>query len=168
MKKNTRKSRKVPKTPKEPHMAKQNIHEKLGITFHELLALYGVREALKQGAIVHKHRPAGALTATEVCADIENAHVFNMAYPGNTNAKCGSVACIGGYMALVMGLDMFKYVHSNWWGDNTKTKSHSLALRPLFWPMHLQLDPITPSQAVMAIDRFLAGKVPWPPRKAAR
>ena len=129
-------------------MAKKHLHDKLGITFVELLTLLGVRDALVRGLLVYKrgvHESAVAYAAGQ-------SHVFNMQFCGRLNTECGSVGCIGGYMALAMNQNMHGYTNHD--------RSHSL--EPLFFPPAcVDFGRVTTEQAVTAIDRFLAGNKPW-------
>ena len=129
-------------------MAKKHLHDKLGITFVELLTLLGVRDALVRGLLVYKrgvHESAVAYAAGQ-------SHVFNMQFCGRLNTECGSVGCIGGYMALAMAENMHDYV-------NVK-RSKALVLL-FFPPVSVDFGRVTTDQAVTAIDRFLVGKKPW-------
>ena len=161
-------TKRKPKTPKR----EKSAHEKLGITFAELGALYGTRALLA----------AGVLTGTDECMihddsdtelqynEIENGvHRFNM----NVAAKgqgCASISCIGGTMGLIMGKtvgEAHHYVGSFDRRGNSYTdpKVHSRPLHALFFP-EIDADDwarIKPDQAIEAIDNFLSGKIndPW-------
>jgi hypothetical protein len=125
---------------------KKHPHEKLGITVQEYLALLGVRTALKVGTLTF--HPEIEHHQTE---RVGSEHVFNMACPLQTNSYCGSIGCIGGWMALTMGRDPNHYVQDT-----------PGPLGPLFYPPDMIDYPkITPAQAITAIDKWLAGKKPW-------
>ena len=68
---------------------------------------------------------------------------------------CGTVACIGGWLAKFMALpehEISDYVYTR----------HSKDLTGLFFPDDLpSLDALTPRLAVEAIDNFLSGMPPW-------
>lgn len=116
----------------------QHLHEKRGITFQEMGALLGVREMLARGLL----KDPGALHE-------DGAHDFNMNIPCRLDGHCGTVACIGGTMALLMGqLSPSRYVAGG--GLNGK-------LGRLFYPdtALVQWQSITPAQAVRAIDNWL-------------
>jgi len=133
-------------------------HQELGITFRELGALLGTREMLKDGTLTHIYDP------TEPYGDL---HLFNMGITCRTKG-CGSVACIGGTMAMILGYsesdsaaDISSYVNRG--GDGSplgKAHLHDLFF-PLETPSHT-MDQITNEMAVEAIDRYLAGETPWP------
>lgn len=127
-------------------------HKKLGISFAELGALLGTRALLAAEAL--KHTP---YRKTKV-----GAHLFNMAIICDRDDECGTVSCIGGTMALIMGMDHDQaedYVAGILEGTPT--------LRPLFYPDHdftdgraVEYHPITTKQAIAAIDNFLKGRGP--------
>lgn len=76
--------------------------------------------------------------------------------------ECGTVACIGGWMAAAMGMgpmEADEYVGSKC----QATSSERYPLNDLFYPdTSKQWWEITPSMAVEVIDRFLeTGKVDW-------
>ena len=115
-------------------------HEELGMTFAEYGALLGTRELLRSSLM--GHGPDGFPSARE--------HTFNMNVCCITFA-CGSVSCIGGTMALIMGVcvrDIRDYVCS-----------HEV-LRSLFFPSGFNFNLVTAEQAVAAIDNFLETGAP--------
>lgn len=150
-------------------------HDELGITFAEQLALMGTLQALKSGLIVdldpavpNKIRSLG-MTATNhsvAKALSHGEHVFHMCFQGAANEECGSVGCVGGYMALAMGLNMIEYVNNQSYDGVTsvaraKVPRHSTALHKLFYPD--RLTGHTTQGAIDAIERFLTGNTtdPW-------
>lgn len=143
---------------------KKHIHEERGVTLAEFIALLGVRNMLATGLISHS-------TSKFACA---HKHTFNMETQGEVH-ECGSVGCIGGYMALVLGKvtpedqqrvnrGMARYV-----GNGISNGSHSPSLRELFFPYAIdkRLYPVpferfTPFMAVDAIDNWInTGKPNW-------
>ena len=105
--------------------------------------LIKVRNGLASGDYVHvqDERPA------------HGKRVFDMDVASKT---CGTVACIGGWMAMDMGLktviEVSNYVSSG---------GHESDMRGLFFPdIDGNFSRITPAQAVQAIDNFLQGEDP--------
>lgn len=115
----------------------------------ERIALSEVRDGLRNGAYVH------------VVADNQIVtNGFSMGFACFTeqtaNGGCGTTACIGGWMALSMGMSAdqaAQYVHSHY---DTDDEFHQL-----FWG-NTGYD-VTPDQAADAIDRFLTDRErnPW-------
>lgn len=143
-------------------MAKQHLHEKLGITFQELGALLGTRALIVSGALVHD--------GTKRCDP--GVHKINMNCACDVY-ECGSVHCIGGTMGLLMGKDQ-------WETDTYVRKSrYESPLGDLFYPpvpdnrsltVGAAAEPsggafyltITPDKMLAAIDNFLEnGKPRW-------
>jgi hypothetical protein len=126
-------------------------HRKLGISFAELGALLGTRELLKAEALKHAGDPDYVYEKPP-----DDEHHFNMNV-SISKKGCGTVSCIGGTMALIMGKhenDVNAYVHGK------KGRLHDL-----FYPngINCRWEAIPPEIAVEAIDRFLAGKrIDWP------
>lgn len=128
---------------------KRHRHEELGLTFAEYGALLGTRAMLAAGALEFE---AGADWVEG------NKHRFSM----NVSCKerdCGTVSCIGGTMALIMGLSWInasKYVLGI---------ANVTTLRDLFFPpgfSHDAYEAVTPEQAVQAIDNYLrTGSPQW-------
>lgn len=138
----------------------KNLHEKLGITFQELGALLGTEAMLKEKIITHNRKiDSGYEMRT---AAIGGRHVFNMASACVTNEECGSVACIGGTMAMIMGMDedaADAYVHGYEYDEN---------LGALFFPQTAPggyvegFAKITAKQALQAIANYKrTGKPNW-------
>lgn len=130
---------------------KFKTHEDLKITFSVWASLLATRTMLAEGLI--EHDPEVSL-----CNVPTNKHVFNMNHAGAVN-QCGSVSCIGGTMAIAMGIrdeaEIAQFVQD----------PPSLALRKLFYPcddldMRMEMDEITPEQAVQAIDQYLTKGFP--------
>ena len=80
-------------------MAK-SLHEKRKVTFQELGALYGTRTMMANHVLVHDPQQERVYN---------NEHGFNMATQGKQHG-CGTVSCIGGTMAFIMGADPIMYV----------------------------------------------------------
>lgn len=128
---------------------KQSHHERLGITFAELGALYGTLGMLRAEVLEFIENPADDPTP--------GTHVFDMDTTCKSNGECGTVACIGGTMALIMGKnlrDASAYVHD----------ARSLSLGKLFYPTrdgwNGYYGDITPEHAIQAIHNFLMGRGP--------
>lgn len=135
--------------------------EKLGISVQELLALLGVREALERNLIKHNPKPTRVSPGMlSVPAPDNNASCrFNMSYAGNA-ADCGTVACIGGWMALAMNKVPTTYVSEQSEQDGLYNLFYPRSLRDNGHDLHWSL--ITPKHAVKVIDHFLAtGKADW-------
>jgi len=129
-------------------MAKALSHDKLGITFAEHGALIGTRYMLAGGILKHTPGVFGVGHG--------NKHSFNMSISCDV-VGCGSVSCIGGTMAMIMGMrdpyDAEHYV-CNAWGE----------LGKLFYPNHpsVSMYDITVEQSIRAIDNFLTtGRAKW-------
>lgn len=144
-------------------MTKKKVdHEALGITFQELGALLGVRGMLESGALTHiaTHK-ASHYGVSRVVSP--TAHEFNMRHTLLTQG-CGTLGCIGGAMALIMNRKPTDYVDAL--ASERGHQMCSVSLVNLLYPDKgiagivdaNEWDRITPKVAVMAIDRFLAGK----------
>lgn len=109
----------------------------LGISQAEYEALQVVRDGLASGRFVHAE-----------LSDGENVEQFDMGITAESN-DCGTVACIGGWVGLTMGMarsEADKYVWSAEHGP----------LKPLYFPNHLRnWDSITPDVAARTITTFL-------------
>lgn len=129
----------------------KHLHEKLGISFAELGALLGTRTLIERGLLTHLH-------PFDFFAD-DRGHYINMGVTCKQNKHCGSVHCIGGTMALLMGMDPHTandYVAEKEFGSRTK------GLSALFYPKDFDYDRITPKQMIAAIDNYLKdGKPRW-------
>lgn len=131
---------------------KKHWHEKLRITFRELGALLGTRNMLAANLLEHDG---------QYHSDADDSHRFDMSTQCKVNG-CGTISCIGGTMAFIMGIDEIDYVGTGFTHGN-----HSPVLRSLFFPTDLPMSvdnwhKITPAQAVKAIDNFLnTGKPNW-------
>jgi hypothetical protein len=120
-------------------MPKYLTAKQLGITPAERKALIAERNLLASGKVPHNPSPiAGASSSVR--------RIFNMAHV-ELRAKCGTVCCIGGGMALRM--KAFKEET-----DYYTKRARSKALALLFFPSICDWWEITPEQAVKAIDRF--------------
>lgn len=124
---------------------KMKDHHTLKITFAEWLALIGVRNAMASGGITHDANGQSSV--------VPNEHTFNMNCTGKVY-NCGSVACIGGYMAMAMGVGGADEISDYVYGRER--------LRTLFFPSkcgHIY-EKITPKHAIKAIDNFLTSGAP--------
>lgn len=118
----------------------------LGITEAEHSALQVVRDGLASGRFRH----VSMLDAAGVVGEC-----FNM---GQTCSEqsCGTVACIGGWVAKTMGMN---YVEA----DDYVNCGFSDTLHPLYYPAHLGWDGISADVAARAITMFLdSGDVDYP------
>lgn len=115
----------------------KHLHERRKITFIELGALLGTR-ALLAGKHLGHSKSTFARSKT---------HLFNMGV-ACARTECGTVSCIGGTVALIMGLDQ---IH------NYVCHTRSESLHHLFFPPEGCLDwnSATPAVAVKAIDNWL-------------
>lgn len=137
-------------------MAKKlHIHERRHITFAEYGALLGTRAMLA----------LNALTTTDNGCLVAGEHKFNMRRALLVK-DCGTVGCIGGHMALIMGKTDNNAPH--FCGpDLTATEyvetGRSDSLLALFYPpREYNYKKITPAQAVKAIDNWLrTGEPMW-------
>lgn len=132
-------------------------HHELEITFAELGALLGTREMMKQQLLI-------GTCSSEV---LPKEHLFNM----NISllfAECGTVACIGGHMALIMDVADKEIKYANKASINETAwryvgEKASRALLKLFYPHPLtSWEFITRECAIEAIDNFLnTGNPQW-------
>lgn len=131
-------------------------HEKLGLTLAEYGALLAVRKLLHSGDIVQTH--------AEVAEN--GAHGFTMSVIWDTTPHDGTLGDIAGYMGYIMGMSSAQ-VHG--WAALYSPTNHSRGslrdapLAELFYPpAEYAWDHISASQAVVAIDSFLAyGEPRW-------
>jgi len=144
---------------------KQHLHEKRKITFQEYGALLGVRAMLAANALTHDRQRRRIEAAP-------GEHGFNMCTKCKMS-KCGTVSCIGGTMAFLMGRDPAYYVEDH----NPPSpcgpgvfprdvRSCSVSLIPLFYPTEVgkvyTWTWIKPAVAVKAIDNWLrTGRPGW-------
>jgi hypothetical protein len=126
---------------------KKRLHERRGVSFAEIGALLGTRNLIAAGLLE-------ARTATNFYEP--GAHLFDIRVSCRNNDNCGTVSCIGGTMALIMGMD----------ADAARgyvgTRGHSESLQELFYPDifyeddgERAWDKVTPAVAVKAIDNWL-------------
>jgi len=143
-------------------MAKALSHEELGITFAEYGALIGTRYMLAGGVIKHKSIKSIPRSVDPHVIPYKK-HVFNMGIACKI-AGCGSVSCIGGTMAMIMGIT-----------DADKTEDYVACrtggLARLFYPAKsdattllqgVRYNDISVQEAIQAIDNFLTtGDAQW-------
>lgn len=147
-----------------------HLHEQRKCTFQELGALLGVRELLKRGLVRHSSDPTCPLNGD---------HTVNMLV-ASQKQDCGSVGCIGGSMAMIMGLDedaAKAYVGSNCHIGTASQSFQSLFFPPNEFPGTERCSPercklanghhwwtaIDAGMMIEAIDNWLAsGKAHWP------
>lgn len=145
-----------------------SLHERRKVTFAELGALYGTRAMLAAHDLVKAKygHDLNLLCDDKACPIRAHVHQFDMATPLDM-ADCGTVGCIGGHMALIMGKDGGDYVNVH--NDVVPTEigydavGHSHALHDLFFPpRNLVWSSITPKHAIKAIDNWLrTGRPMW-------
>ena len=123
-------------------MAKLLSHEELGISFAEYGALIATRTMLACGVLVHGKTV------------VPHEHHFNMAVLCKVGGNCGTLSCIGGTMALIMGYDQRRaadYI--------VRSKGE---LENLFFPSRPLYRDLTTKQALAAIDNYLTtGQAQW-------
>jgi hypothetical protein len=115
------------------------------MTPKEREALINVRNGLASGRYIHAPEPR--YDELE-----EPGHdYFNMDEYGST---CGTVRCIGGWMAAELGADALVFI--------TQGGAHG-DLGPLFYPGEIDRPwgSITPDEAIAAIDNFLKHGNPY-------
>lgn len=132
-------------------------HERLGISFQELGALLATRSLLESGTVTHV--AMGFCSHSKPYVD-PHEHGFSMRFAMQEQG-CGTLGCIGGTMAMIMGKEPARYTESG--GGPTGSMHNYGPMRNLFYPPHSRQsstdwDRITPQVAVMAIDLFLASK----------
>lgn len=113
----------------------------LGITEAEQEALIKVLGMLERDELVHYRRPA-FICWSQVEPDIPNG--FNMETQG-IRKPCGTVACIGGWVAFLIGQSQDDYVN--------KAEDVDGGLHDLYWG-HVDADT-TPAQAALAVRNYL-------------
>lgn len=125
----------------------------LAITDAEYKALLEIRELFADNRFHHDPR-----------VDADKPDGFNMLCP-LAESKCGTTACIGGWMFEAMKRDRTTTARS---AGNYVSRDRSNALRPLFYPfiddpdVDCPYDVITPDAALAAIDNFLSiGDPDW-------
>lgn len=139
-------------------MTDRKTAEELNIKQEEYDALVKVRNGLASGCFVHvevnsfgkpigEHAPMG----------------FNMSSCG-AHGSCGTVACIGGWMQVIMQgktsnpVEVDSRLQNNYVHFGGSTGS----LKELFFPPCGVMDTVTTEQAVEAIDNFLTtGSPDW-------
>lgn len=145
----------------------QSLHEKRGVSFAELGAVYAVQAMLKANVLVYE--------SLEIEHD-PGKHVINMGTACDRAEDCGSIACIGGTMGLVMGLDQpasKTYVAgADVCEDERRVYTNDLqygktirspALANLFYPPDkYDFTTITKRQMLLAIQNWLdTGRAGW-------
>jgi len=135
-------------------MRKKHIHERRKITFQEYAALLATRAMLVNATLAWTNSPR----------PVPGCHLFNMHTKGGAT-HCGTVGCIGGTMAMVMGKDPSDYVFDHVGEDlgwRLRADTCSKSLSNLFYPVGDEWDWIKPKVAVKAIDNWLrTGKPGW-------
>jgi hypothetical protein len=145
----------------------QSLHERRGVSFAELGAVFAVQSMLKAGVLVYE----------KIDADhAPGAHIINMRRACEPVKHCGSLACIGGTMGLFLGLPTEAakaYVGGQDEGDDVRrldlyhltygSTLRSPSLRTLFYPPDCYAyDTITKAQMLAAIANWLdTGQLKW-------
>lgn len=133
---------------------RQHRHDKLGLTFSQYGALLATKAMLERGDLKHIKEPQRDHDGLPT--DVGSAHVFNMNWACYKNKECGSVHCIGGTMALVMGMSPSE--------AESFVGSATGAMHRLFFPgvgNSGNYKKITTKQAVQAIDNYLRTGEPF-------
>lgn len=129
--------------------------KQLEITDAEREALLRVRMKLEKGVYRHciTYRQVG-----DNRAERTDKPLFNMAVALERH-ECGQVGCIGGWMAVEMGLEDAEGYVGGQDGDGTC----SAGLYKLFFPPDTkEWSALSVKQAMRAIDNYLSGsKYPW-------
>ena len=129
-------------------MATALSHDKLGITFAEHGALIGTRYMLAAGILKHTPHMLGV--------DHGNKHGFNMGVCCDV-VGCGSVSCIGGTMAMIMG--MRERIRATHYVSYARGELGKLFYRGY---QNVNMHNITVEQSIRAIDNFLTtGRAQW-------
>lgn len=131
-------------------------HVQLGLRYATYVALLGVRELLKTRIVTHNPNVTGARgSALNHHKQDQNLPLrFNMRHVAS-RADCGTVGCIGGHIALVLGVS-----HPSIFVENAPP-----ALYELFYPEIVSSSDwnnITEKMAVKAINNYLyTGRAQW-------
>lgn len=149
--------------PPKPVKPKRKTADELGLTTKQYRALVWTRNQLATEAISHKERARNGFNMAAVC----------MARYDASGHSCGTIACIGGWMALrLCGIRPTNGVYL------TNGREHEISammdllgarvrvLHNLFYPHDINYYGnyvnVTNAQAVTAIDNYLlTGKVDW-------
>jgi hypothetical protein len=129
------------------------------MTDEELAAAKQFIELAEAGKLRHNPEPVNLRFTGETSARTDQK-IFNMSYAGGL-AQCGSVACIGGWMYLLMKKDKVSL------SDMEGYVFGHTKLNALFFPetdtYQDRFSVITPEEAVHATKNFLAGNYdePW-------
>jgi hypothetical protein len=130
-----------------------DILRRRDITFQEYGALLATRELLASNFV--QHDCDASLRSDEhnfnmktACATMCHGSYHAQTDQAKPQSHCGTVSCIGGTMALIMGMDdrcAQRYVNNN----------HSPSLHELFFPPEdLDYNLLNNRQAVRAIDNW--------------
>lgn len=127
----------------------KHLHEKRGVTFQELGALLGVRGLLALKLVTH----------AKTSMPSPGKHQMSMNVACKTNGDCGSVGCIGGTMAFLMGKSSSG---ATWYvGLRGRIGEASPAFQELFFPKGIEdWDTITTEHMLKAIDNWLGNGHP--------
>ena len=129
----------------------------LGITAKEYEALLKVRDLLSKREVL--------FNMSAIISDKKYHHGY-----GKDVHNCGTVGCIGGWMAVIMRnkLDNFDFNKVKCSAIDSVidyvVDKHSQSLHKLFYPalVNIEWSEITPSQAICAIDNFMnTGDPDW-------
>lgn len=136
----------------------QVVHDKRKITFAELGALLGTRTMIANNLIVHVPDPDNMAEQLDGRME-EGEHLFTMEITCKSEG-CGSIGCIAGTMALIMGIGVpATYVSKHFHDPEFNTRPIAKLFYP---PQRYDYSKITPKQAVKAIDNFLEyGNPKW-------
>lgn len=121
--------------------------------------LLSIARDLEIGVIEHAEPAPGHCTVDWLEANgVPRGHYFNMAaaISHSDDKECGTCACIGGWLAMKLGITEPDEVDT-WVGEAPERWER------LFYPSEaVDWSSITPKQAVKAIKAFVAGRDnPW-------
>lgn len=120
-----------------------------GLNDAEHMALLEVKRMLGTNEVIYNPKP---VLIEDHDIDPPDRNVFNMDYVIQ-RAECGTVYCIGGFMAMLLGEYPYGFV-----SGKRDTKIHEL-----FMPSNvINWSEITKEQAIKAIDNFIeSGDPRW-------
>lgn len=132
-------------------------HNALGISFREWSALFAT-----WGVLAHNMLPATRYSPIHTkIPPVSGAHLFDMGTACAVLGACGTVGCIGGNMALAMGMEEAHAIEFVYWSGSKGTPS-AHRFKDLFFPSPETYPYIGPEQAAEAIWNFLrTGDPQW-------
>jgi hypothetical protein len=140
--------------PQEVLMLAQNFKtaDDLCISIAEHGALIQVLGMLERGELIHADTLYGPSSFNKGLRSFKGLHM------GMTGSSCGTVACIGGWVASILGIDQRDYVNGHGGSNGLK----DLYLVKQLTPFSLPLYKITADQAAIALRSYLTtGNANW-------